>query len=69
MDCPACGRHGAYMGLTWIHCQNMECRYYDARYTEQERERRQRMPPAAKLKLLRELMEINEADRAHQAED
>jgi len=33
MDCPSCGHHGAYMGLQWIHCQNVDCYHYDARYT------------------------------------
>jgi hypothetical protein len=40
VDCPACHQSGAYIGLQWIHCQNTDCRYYDARYTEKvQRER------------------------------
>ena len=34
VECPNCKQEGSYTGLLWVHCQNMECRYYDARYTE-----------------------------------
>lgn len=37
MNCPHCKEDGAYTGLQWIHCQNKECRYYDARYVEKLR--------------------------------
>lgn len=41
MRCPHCNESGAYTGLQWIHCQNKECRYFDARYTEQIRKEKQ----------------------------
>lgn len=34
MLCPACKESGAYTGLQWVHCQNVKCGYFDARYTE-----------------------------------
>ena len=38
MNCPHCKESGAYTGLLWVHCQNKECRYYDARYAEKVRQ-------------------------------
>lgn len=38
VNCPDCRETGAYKGLRWVHCQNVKCRYYDARYTEKVRQ-------------------------------
>lgn len=34
MECPHCQTPDAYRGLKWIHCQNSDCKYFDARYCE-----------------------------------
>jgi hypothetical protein len=34
VDCPHCKKDGAYTGLLWVHCQNSDCKYFDARYTQ-----------------------------------
>ena len=38
MECPGCNQDGAYVGLQWIHCQNSDCQFFDARYTSKVRE-------------------------------
>lgn len=43
VNCPHCKESGAYTGLLWVHCQNTECKYFDALYTEKvKREERDR---------------------------
>jgi hypothetical protein len=36
----------------WVHCQNKDCKYYDARYTEKMQEEANRRFTAAVEKLI-----------------
>lgn len=62
MKCPVCNSEDAYTGLLWIHCRNKKCRYYDKAYDEQKNEERSRLRPEQRLRLMRELMDLNNQD-------
>ena len=51
MNCPECKKPGAYIGLLWVHCKNVSCKYYDAIYAT-----RKDLTQSEKLILLRGLV-------------
>ena len=56
MKCPECGHPDAYKGLLWIHCKNLNCRYFDARYVEQTKKDLGNLSASERLILLREML-------------